>query len=132
MNNKFIKILSIAIFIIFSIPCFVGAQGTTYNFDEQSGLNKTGNSAGYPTTTKTDFIAITSVIIREILTLLGVVFLGLMVYGGLSWMTAEGNDTKVEKARGIIVAGIVGFIVIAAAYGLSYAVISFFAEKTIL
>lgn len=133
MTGKYKKLLFVAVFagfLFFVVPIFANAQ-TSYNFINESGLNTTGQPAGYPSGLTTDFSGFASLIIRRILGLLGVTFLGLMIYGGLSWMTAEGNDTKVDKARGIIVAGIVGFIVVAAAYGISYLVVSFFAQNTI-
>lgn len=137
MNYKHKKILLATLligFLFFVIPIYTYAQGandTTYNFITDSGLNTTGQPAGYPSDLTSNLSSLTSLVIRQILALLGVAFLGLMIYGGISWMTAEGNDTKVDKARGIIVAGIVGFMVVAAAYGISYAVISFFTQNTI-
>jgi lysylphosphatidylglycerol synthetase-like protein (DUF2156 family) len=55
-------------------------------------------------------------IIGSLLSLVGVVFLILMIYGGITWMTAAGNEKQVEKAKHIIVYAIVGLIIILSAY----------------
>ena len=51
-------------------------------------------------------------IIMAFLSLLGVIFLILMVWGGYTWMLARGNEEKVEKAREIIADAILGIMVI--------------------
>ncbi len=44
-----------------------------------------------------------------------ITFLGVMIYGGYTRMTAAGNAEKEEKAVKIITGGIVGFILVALA-----------------
>ncbi|TAN34122.1 hypothetical protein EPN28_00630 [Patescibacteria group bacterium] len=58
-------------------------------------------------------------IIRVILSLTGTVFLILTVYAGILWMTAGGNDERVEKAQKIIRSSVVGLIIVVAAYSLT-------------
>jgi len=41
-------------------------------------------------------------IIQVVLGLLGTIFVILMIYAGILWMTAGGNDTQVKKAQNII------------------------------
>jgi len=50
---------------------------------------------------------------------LGIVFLVLMLYAGFLWMTAQGDDTKVKKAKDMIFQAIIGIIIIVAAYAIS-------------
>ncbi len=63
-------------------------------------------------------------IIKSVLTLVGTIFLVLAVYGGITWMTAMGNSDKIEKAREIIVAAVIGVTISAGAYGITYFVFS--------
>jgi uncharacterized membrane protein YdfJ with MMPL/SSD domain len=48
--------------------------------------------------------------------LLGVLFLVLMIYAGYMWMTAHGNEEKVQKAKNIIVQVLIGIVVVVGAY----------------
>lgn len=70
-------------------------------------------------------------VIRVILGLLGIIFLGLTVYAGLLWMTAAGDEEKVTKAIGIIRMAVIGLIVILASYSLSYFVLDKIFEATL-
>ena len=58
-------------------------------------------------------------IIQTALSLLGVVFFILMVYGGFIWMTARGDETQAKKAKDIIIMATIGMAVVLAAYVLT-------------
>ena len=58
-------------------------------------------------------------VISVALSLLGVVFLILMIYGGFVWMNSRGNEQDVEKAKNIIRNSIVGLLIVVAAYGIT-------------
>lgn len=51
-------------------------------------------------------------VIKAVLAIIGSIFLIMVIYGGFTWMTAAGNDTKVAKGRNILVWSIAGVIVI--------------------
>lgn len=108
------------------------ALAQTYNFKTDSGLDKTASQAGY-----SDYLKnltpekVVSKVVSQVLTFLGVVFLGLMIYGGITWMLATGNEAKVDLAKNIITAGVIGLIIVMAAYAISYFVIEFFSAKTL-
>ncbi len=51
--------------------------------------------------------------------LLGIVATVLMLYAGFLWMTAGGEDAKVEKARKIIFGAIIGIIIILTAFAIT-------------
>ena len=70
-------------------------------------------STGAP---KTGIQNIVVTIINSILGLLGVIFLVLVIYAGFLWMTAGGDSSKVDKAKGYIKNAIIGIIIILAAY----------------
>lgn len=86
-------------------------------------LNTTGQGAGYDTA-KTDPTSMVSDVIKVGLSLLGVLFLILMIYGGYLWMTASGNEQQVEKAKDLIKAAIIGLVIVVSAYAISYFVMS--------
>jgi hypothetical protein len=55
-------------------------------------------------------------LIRLIMTFLGLVAVVIMLYGGFIWMTAAGNEDRVETAKKLIGAGIIGLIIILASF----------------
>jgi len=59
-------------------------------------------------------------IISGVLALAGTIFLVLTVYGGITWMLAMGNQEKVEKARNIITAAIIGGAITGGAYAITF------------
>jgi hypothetical protein len=63
---------------------------------------------------------IAATIIEVVLSLLGVIFVGLLVFAGFQWMTAGGNEEKVEKARNLITRAIIGLIIVVAAYSITF------------
>ena len=62
-------------------------------------------------------------VIRIILGFLGMIAVIIILLGGFKWMTAGGNDEKVGEARKLIIQGVVGLIIILAAFGISTFVI---------
>lgn len=54
------------------------------------------------------------------LTLLGIFFLLLIIYAGFLWMTASGNEQKIDKAKDILKRSIIGLAIILMSVGISY------------
>lgn len=63
-------------------------------------------------------------VIRVAMSLLGIVMVVIVLYGGFLWMTAGGNEDKVGEAKKWIYSGVVGLIIILSAYAISTFVIS--------
>lgn len=51
--------------------------------------------------------------------LLGIVFLVLLVYAGFLWMTSSGNEQQVEKAKKIITAAVIGMLIVLMSYSIT-------------
>ncbi|MBT7553446.1 hypothetical protein HN670_03180 [bacterium] len=58
-------------------------------------------------------------IINVILGFLGVIAVLIILLGGFKWMTSQGSSEKVDEAKKLIGAGIVGLIIILAAYAIA-------------
>jgi hypothetical protein len=97
-----------------------------YSFAENSGLNETGNLSGQSNTLFSQHGIVESIgmIVLALIALVGIMFLVLTIYGGITWMIAEGDEAKVEKAKKIITNSVIGLVIIFAAYAISYFVIS--------
>ncbi len=50
---------------------------------------------------------------------MGVVFLVLIVYAGLLWMTAAGKEDQVGKAKSLLVAAVIGLIIVVASFAIT-------------
>ncbi len=110
------------------IPAF---KSQAYNFLEDSGVQKTGESAGYDT--KSDQPDLDQTIgqnINLVLSFIGILFIILMLYGGITWMTAAGSEEKAKKAKGIIIDSVIGLIIVIVAYAITYFVFEFIFETT--
>lgn len=85
---------------VLSVPCVVAAQGY--------GLRNPLGSTNIPQ------------IIGRVVSWFGVaggaLFLLYLIWGGVEWMTAGGNEGKAKQARGRIQASIMGIAVILLAY----------------
>lgn len=115
INYLFVILLLALLIIPQTILAAEGAQLL------QEGLDKTAQK-GELDTTKTDLPTIVGTIVNYLFGILGVILLTVVLIGGYLWMTAGGNEEKVAKAKGFIVNGINGMIVIFLAYALVYVI----------
>lgn len=60
------------------------------------------------------------VVIQGALSLLGIVFLVIIVFAGYRWMTAAGNEDSIKKSQDMIKRAIIGLVIIFMAYGITY------------
>jgi len=81
------------------------------------GLEETAGVAGLDT--KTSIPALTGKIVGAGLSLMGILFFGLMLYGGFLWMTARGEEKSVTKAKDTITHAVIGFAIVAGAYAIT-------------
>ncbi|MBU4432236.1 hypothetical protein KKD60_03075, partial [Patescibacteria group bacterium] len=70
-------------------------------------------------------------IINAFLSVLGIIFLVLMLYGGYLWMTDRGNDDSVKKAKNVIQAAIIGLAIVLISFSISYFVITKLGDATL-
>ncbi|MEK7652931.1 MAG: hypothetical protein AAB358_00385 [Patescibacteria group bacterium] len=63
-------------------------------------------------------------IIQFFLGFLGIIFVGMIIYGGFMYLTASGDSNKAGKAKNLIRDAIIGVIIVLAAYAIAYTVIS--------
>ena len=58
-------------------------------------------------------------LVGSVLAFLGIIFLLLMIVGGLKWMTSGGDSKKVDVARGYLQAAVIGLIIVMSAYAIT-------------
>ena len=126
---KIIKQLSILILLIFilMIPYFVfAATGDAPSQTTKSVLEDIGKNSGYEITGVNQLSAakMAGTIVSVFLSILAIIFVALMLYGGYLWMMDRGNDENIKKSKDLIMNAIIGLVIVIAAYAISYFVFS--------
>lgn len=124
-------IVSVMLLSLLVLPLTAGAAELTAD-DLGLGLGGTtaGEGAGEIGLGDQDIMTSINSIIRVILSFLGILAVIIILWGGFIWMTAMGDETKVDKAKTLIIAGIVGIVIILSAYAIAEFVISSGLEAT--
>jgi len=119
------KALTIVLIVIFSMSLVNTAwaeNGETSPKGTDYGLKQTIDKAKDLDTGKTLPEAV-GLAINYLFGILGTIFLIVILIGGYKWMTAGGNEEKIEAAKKLVISGVNGMILIFLAYALAYAII---------
>lgn len=110
MLKKFIILTIFGSLFIPTLFCFA-----------QDPLQNIANNAGYKTegVTEYSFSETVGTYIKGILVILGVIFFVLTFYAGFLWLTANGDESKVDTAKKIITGATIGLIIIVISYGIT-------------
>jgi len=95
--------------------------------EAQTDLEEVGTAIGTDATSN-DLPTLIGNIISALLSVLGIIFVVLVVYAGFLYLTAAGDDTKVKKAKTLLTQSIIGLVIIVAAYAISAFVIDALVE----
>lgn len=58
-------------------------------------------------------------IVQIVLGFLGILTVLIILLGGFKWMTSGGNEEKIDEAKKLISAGVVGLVIVLAAYAIA-------------
>lgn len=83
------------------------------------GAGEAAQTAGIATGGQTSIVAVMANVISAGLSLVGVLFFILTIYGGVTWMLARGNEEYTKRALSTIVAAVIGLIIVVAAYAIT-------------
>ena len=114
--SKKIKISIYSITSLCSLKLFSAANAIDL-IDSGDISNKTGLGTDGP-------IEVTATLVNGFLTVLGIIAVVLIIYGGFTWMFSRGNEEEVKKAIGILKAAAIGLIIVLASYGIAIYVFS--------
>lgn len=118
------KIIFISLFLVLMSGAFL-SLAQAQDLSPEQGLNATADSiTAFKEQTKPgyfDNFLQTKVgqIIGTVLTFVGALFFILMIYAGIMWMTSQGNDQQVTKAKDLLINAIIGIIIVFAAYAIT-------------
>ncbi|MFH1866946.1 MAG: hypothetical protein ABIJ81_02595 [Patescibacteria group bacterium] len=80
--------------------------------------------------TDVDLIESVARIINILLGFLGVIAIIIIIVAGFQWMTAGGNEEKIAGAKKMLGAGVIGLVIILAAYAIASFVVGGLIEQT--
>lgn len=110
-------IISFLVLPVFALPALAQDANTLF------GVNAVDNGLGN-SLAKGDPRTIIARIINFALGFLGVIAVGIILFGGFKWMTAAGNEDKVSEAKKLLGAGVIGLIIILAAWAVATFIIA--------
>jgi hypothetical protein len=115
IKKIYLGLIVVVVFGLLMSPA--SAQILTDVNDLTTMANTVASTANYSNVPLTQIIAS---IIKLVLGLLGIIFLGLTIMAGFKWMTAGGNEEQVKKATSTMKNAIIGLIIVLMAYAITY------------
>jgi len=112
--------LFVAVFGVLLLPALADAKVDV-------GFNEVENEIDLGTR---DVRATAATIINAAMGLLGIIAVIIILLGGFKWMVAAGNDEKVKEAKKLIISGIIGLVIILAAYAIARFVVDALVNAT--
>ena len=110
--KKFLKhfFLTLGLVAVLILPYFVFAQTPIDELKTLSEETPYNND-----TNETSMAVILGGVVYAFITLLGIIFIVLILIAGYNWMTSSGDETKVEKAKKTLTRAVIGLVIILSA-----------------
>jgi hypothetical protein len=102
------------------LPIFVFAVDDPYG---ASAVAKKTSLAGMSLSNSSPEM-LASQIVNLVLGFTATIFFLMVLYGGITWMTASGQSEKVNKSKEILITAIIGMVIVAASYAISVFIFS--------
>lgn len=125
------KITILLIFFLFVFGFFSFAETASLSDVAMSQVDSAASEQGAGLGVTKDPQAFIVDIINILLGIVGVVFTGLIFYGGMVYLTAQGEEEKVKKGAGIVKASVIGLLVVLASYAIVLFVSSMINEANV-
>ena len=91
---------------------------TNFTLAQSETLDSLDNIASNSRLDNDDLPTLLGQVLGAALSFAGVIFFLLMIYGGILWMTARGNEQQTTKALDIIMAAVIGLVIVLGSYAL--------------
>src|SRR3989339_920826 len=96
-----------------------GTESSIWGMMQGGGINAIGQQAYGVDPRKVDLKEQVMYLVQGFLSVLGIIFLIIIVYSGFRWMMAGGNQDQVSEAKKWIRNSIIGLAIIISAYGIT-------------
>lgn len=127
--RKLYSILMVSIITLSGIGLFAMSHAHAVDITSSDAFTEFKKKTGYKDNTQT-LPQVVGSIVKQLMGLLGVLFAIYLIYGGVEWLIAGGNAQRLEKAKNIIINGIIGLIVTLSAYAISYFIVDVVLSST--
>jgi len=109
--------------LILVVPGLVFAASTTILTEGASPLERLNKAAAVSgpykdEATNISLASILGIVINTALSILGVIFIFIVIIAGYKWMTAQGNEDQVTKAKDSVTRATIGLIVVISSYAI--------------
>jgi hypothetical protein len=120
------KLLFSIFLVIIGISSFYSAQalGLKDGFSSTKEIGSFAKDAGYQKPQTPEYYV--GLLLTGLFSVLGIVAIALIIYSGVVWMTARGNESKVEKAKENLTDVVIGLIFIIGSYALTMFILKIF------
>ncbi len=127
-KNKNFKFLLLGLFLAFSLVTIISLPVLAANTDTSTlGINTVDKDIALGG----GDIRVTVVkIINTALGLLGIIAVGIVLYGGFLYMTSGGEEDKINKAKKILINGVIGLVIILSAFAITKFVLNKLSDAT--
>lgn len=123
LKNRLLKLFFPALVLLFMLlPSFIFVPVASAQITANDLWGNASIQTNVQTATglgNTDPREIAASVIRVVLGFLGIIAVLIILYAGFLWMTAAGNDDKIATAKSMMSAGVIGLIIILAAFGIA-------------
>lgn len=120
LQRLFFSFLSFFIMVSSVLIPVSSFAANTNGFDDGDVSDRLGLEYGAETGLGSrNIVEVVAGIINVSLGLLGIVFVALLVYAGFLWMTANGNEDNIAKAKKTIFAAVLGLVLILSAFAIT-------------
>jgi len=120
-------LVSLALVSVLAVPAITAAQ---VEFDPEFGIGDSSEFSEVGIQSDTDVRNVAASVVNIVLGFLGIIAVIIILAGGFKWMTAGGNEDKVGEARQMIIQGVIGLVVIFAAWAIASFVVGQLKEAT--
>lgn len=106
---------------IFYAPVFAYALDAQEAKEKKYGLWETAHGTKLPALAISNSTpeGVAGLVVQSVLGLVGIAFFLLMLYAGITWMTAMGSAEKVAKAKTMMETAVIGLIIVSASYAVA-------------
>lgn len=120
--------------MLFFAPWHFSEASSGYHLSQLDALNQVAEDSGLVseggTAVDQPLTVLLGRVINPLLVVIGTLFLLLIIYAGLTWMTAAGNEERAGRARKILTTAAVGLALVIGAYTITRLVINRVLEST--
>ncbi|MBU0661257.1 pilin [Patescibacteria group bacterium] len=116
MRKKYFALLCgsiVAAIVLFTSVIVVSA----ITIPKDYGLGETVGKTQLKKTT--DARVLVGDVIGGALSFVGILFFGLMLYGGFLWMTARGDEGRITKGKETIISAVIGLVIVLSSYAIT-------------